>query len=964
VLKGIKNISLANIISKETSGLGLLTVIFKGEDKFKIEGIREEAGHVQDQYKNFVISLLSLNKYMVDSGAGKAKLDGRELAKRMEDYFNSYNTYTEGLMKLRETVEEYTINTKSDYAMAAIDAALTIATVVGVGALVGAGMKAAGGLALKEGAEISAKALAKAVAKNAFKSAINRNALVINVFASSATAGTEVWNQVEMNDAMKKFGENPREGIRSMDAFLSGVESGIAKAGNKNKEEIAKMIKEERIQLNDMAAKLDEPGQKINFWDAAKMFAMTFAVSILIETGLGAAGTAKGLFKAKAPRAKAEPRIEVPAEKATKSKIASLTTQIESGKKAVSNAHVERAKAYLTIGKPEKAMEDLTAAIAKHPGNESAYAARTELRGAQGDIAGAEADAKVYSNYKAAAKTVEQAKSVMGINSTEAIDLLNQAKALNPYSLDAYYYSGSAKFITGDATAGRIDLLRYREIVNSYGLKDKYGVLDPTPGVSIAERLKHVRNQMEHKSESWLWKALNGDIEASERDIVERLTKTKVVGDVAMYKMANEGIEATAMAFDGGKTWLKNGISFELGDASLKIYSKAIVDVVKRTSSMLKGSDISISTIRTGGDEIVVLLTGKGSAAIGNMIEKDVKKEIGTAVAADYNMVPKEMEGIMGAHTCHKTDFTIKLSKKNKLFVEREGRQTTPRQPLNEVETEGVRERISSKSSGILSPLLKLKPEPGTRVIRDTPDGYIGGDVMTFRLNFKDEVKGAFAEVAETEGKALTAATRNEVGPSLTNMIGHSVTDGFESIYEKRLAEFFRNRGISEIEIFKEGAMTFRVNGGEGRIPQAILSDAADYAAAGLIEQTEKYGVTGCKNFISNSKDRLGLDIAGSLSSETLGKADVEIANRALALIRLDRKHMDYALSGDCPANVRELFGRDMPMWVRSYPELKQYLQGNGISDVNIHKLKGWLNIDNLDLERTEWYLFGELRPY
>jgi|GEM_PF-6542082 len=962
VVRAMIKVPLWNMISKEMSGTGIVTSAFTGPKKYN--EMLKESDHVQEMYKNFANDLLYLNKYLIDSRSGKIKLDGVELAKGMVNYFNSYNAYTEGLLKLRETVEAYTINTKSDYALAAVDAALTVSTVIGVGALVGAGARAVGGLALKEGAELSAKALAKEAAKNAFKGAINRNAIAINVFASATTAGIEVWNQSEINDAIRKFGANPREGIDKMGEFLAGVESGVAKSDNKNKEAIGKMIKEERRHLDEMKAKLDEPGHKIEFADAAKMFATTFAVSMLIETGLGAAKTVKSAFKAKAPKAKMEaPKVNAANEEAERRKIASLTEQIESAPRGTSNAHVERAKAYAAIGKPEKAAEDLTMAIAKNPGNAAAYAGRAELRRSQGDVTGAKADAKIYNDYREAATIVEQAVPIVGIKPTEAAGMLGQAKALNPNSPDAYYYSGLANFSAGKANAGRLDLLRYEELVTSYGMKDKFGILDPTPGVSIGKKLEYIRNQMEHKNESWIWRALNRDMEVDEKDMLERLIKTQVVGDAAQRMLSKNGIEATAMAFDGGKTWLKNGISYDLGDASLKIYSKAIVDVVERTSTMLRGSNVSISAIRTGGDEIVVLLTGRGSATVGTRIEAEVRREIGAAVSAHYNKIPKEMEGVMGAHTCHRTDFSIKMGEENKLVVERDGRQMALGHLLNIVETEGTWEEISAKSASLLRPLLELKPREGARAVEETPKGYIGGDVMTFRLNFREDVKDAFVEVAEKEGKAMTAATRNEVGPSLNNMIGHSITDGFESIYEERLADFLSSRNV-EFEIYKEGAMTFRVNGGEGRIPQGMLMDAANYAAEGLIGQTEKYGVTGCKSFMSNSKDGLGLEIAGSLSSETLSKADVEIANRALALMRLDTKHMEYALSGDCPANVRALFGKDMPMWVRSYPELKQYLQENGIKDVNITKLKGWLNVENLDLERTEWYLFGELRPY
>jgi hypothetical protein len=330
VIRAITKVPLWNMMLKEMSGLGLVTSAFTGPKKYN--EILKESDHVQELYKNFANDLLYLNKYLIESRSGKIKLDGEELSKRMENYFNSYNAYTEGLLKIRERVEAYTINTKSDYALAAVDAALTLSTVIGVGALVGAGAKAVGGLALKEGAEISAKALAKEAAKNAFKSAINRNAFAINVFASSATAGVEVWNQSEMNDAIRKFEANPREGINSMDKFLSGVESSVANAGNKNKEEIMKMIKEEHIHLDEMKAKLDEPGHKIEFVDAAKMFATTFAVSMLIETGLGAAKTVKGVFKAKAPRAKVEvakteTKIERAPEEAAKETKAKITAK-------------------------------------------------------------------------------------------------------------------------------------------------------------------------------------------------------------------------------------------------------------------------------------------------------------------------------------------------------------------------------------------------------------------------------------------------------------------------------------------------------------------------------------------------------------------------------------------------------------------------------------------------------------
>jgi hypothetical protein len=301
VVRAIGKISFANILSKETSGFGIFNVInpFRGEDKFKIEQIRNESLDVQNQYKNFVTDLLDLNKYLVGSGAGKIKLDGQALEKKMEKYFNSYNTYIESLTKLREKVEEYTINTKSDYVFAAIDAALAIGTLTGVGALAaGAGRAIASG-AIKEGMKAGAKVLAKEAAGGAWKAVSNWKIVSFNTLFSAGTVGVEAWKQNDMDAALKKFQENPAEGIGSMDRFLLGAEKTVKGSGNKNAEQIMSIISNERIHLKEMEAKLKEPGGKLTFGEAARTFATTFALSMLFEAGFGAGGAMAKSAKAK-----------------------------------------------------------------------------------------------------------------------------------------------------------------------------------------------------------------------------------------------------------------------------------------------------------------------------------------------------------------------------------------------------------------------------------------------------------------------------------------------------------------------------------------------------------------------------------------------------------------------------------------------------------------------------------------
>jgi hypothetical protein len=299
VAQSIGKIAGLNIASKETNIMEIFKTLRTGKTKMERE-LLDVSYDVLKQYNDFADALIGLNKYLIDMRRGKA--DGSELQQRTEKYFNSYNTYTEGLMKLRENIEEYTINTNSEYAMAVIDAALTIGTITGVGALVGGGIRAAAGGAIEGGIKLGFRELAEQGVAGAWKAVWNRGTVVANALFSGVTVGTEAWKQEEMNAALKKFEANPAEGIKAMDKFLLGVETTVAASDNKNKEKIIAMISDERVHLREMESKLNEPGHHMTFGDAAATFAVTFAVSMLFEAGMG---MGKGITKTVKVREKA-----------------------------------------------------------------------------------------------------------------------------------------------------------------------------------------------------------------------------------------------------------------------------------------------------------------------------------------------------------------------------------------------------------------------------------------------------------------------------------------------------------------------------------------------------------------------------------------------------------------------------------------------------------------------------------
>ena len=307
VAQSLGKISFLNIWSKEWEGLGMFTMAFTGPKKH--EALMDESRQVLlDLYNDFATDLNSLNRYMTDMKKGN--VDGSELKQKMENYFNSYNEYLEGMMKLRGDIEKYTINTPSEVALAGMNAAFNAASVVGVVGLAKAAGGAIVGGAVREGIRAGSGALARQAAKNALKAMINRNAIIINTVVSGGMVGAEAWQRNEMNAALKKFQEEPAEGITAMTDFFTNMKTSLAKSDNRNKDQIMKTIDEGLAHLKEMKSKLDGSGPEgMKFKDVAITFATTFAISMLFEAGLGAGG---GIVKAAKPKSAKLKPIDVP----------------------------------------------------------------------------------------------------------------------------------------------------------------------------------------------------------------------------------------------------------------------------------------------------------------------------------------------------------------------------------------------------------------------------------------------------------------------------------------------------------------------------------------------------------------------------------------------------------------------------------------------------------------------------
>jgi len=443
----------------------------------------------------------------------------------------------------------------------------------------------------------------------------------------------------------------------------------------------------------------------------------------------------------------------------------------------------------------------------------------------------------------------------------------------------------------------------------------------------IKKSLDGVRNNLTFKDKAVLYKALNNEVLKAE-ELLELLKSPH-------WMEILESREIGILVMDKGKTWLLNSLGKEFGDLGLFIYFKAIKELEGR---------FGVPTIRTTehGDEILIIFPER---SIGKMAEYvSALRETMLRIADEMGAAGK-LKSTIGSFSVEQVIVGVDRSS-GAIKLTHEGTSL----PLESIIT-------TTEARHYLEQLAKIDPQSAELLkhfidstqkkiempeIKKLPEEMKADNILTFRIQFKDDIMRALDALVTMNGKGVSAVRNKLCGPSVLNQLSHPVTDWFSNHYMDALKKSFEEYGLP-IEIYSDGPMTIALKY-NGEVNPELLKMAIKNTETKFINMTSGK-VINVRSFLGPTNDDTALLVAQRIINPTPTEAPLivtkeayEEMRRILAILHLEPEQFlrGKKLDSQIMSLLRGV--KDIP-WVRSPEDLIYYLKANDVPQDKIIKM-------------------------
>ncbi|MGV8176328.1 MAG: hypothetical protein ACP5NX_00825 [Candidatus Bilamarchaeaceae archaeon] len=467
---------------------------------------------------------------------------------------------------------------------------------------------------------------------------------------------------------------------------------------------------------------------------------------------------------------------------------------------------------------------------------------------------------------------------------------------------------------------------------------------------SMNTMMETVKALFSYKSESGLFKALNGELEDAGGMVSKAMFGSEAAGGAL-----KTGVDVTVMSFDKGGTWFLNNISREFGDLGFFVYMKALFET---------SSELGVNAVmRTGSDEIILVALKQDGKDIAKVFQDRFFAKISAMISdLEKSASPgalktlQELKSTLGKVAVESEDAVLRQTDDGLRFFSQH--QFDPKTPitlsqlLSNAETRVLFSKLEGGTLKIAQRFARLRGS----TLKGLPEGMKAKDlsgVASFRLSFGEPFQKAFEEVAQESGKAVGQVYSGTVGPSFLNLMGHSGVDYFTSKYAEAMVSAFRKAGV-EIEVFQAGPMSvgYKIIKGKAKDVSAVMKDADSMFMSSIDESVRPSSV---RTFYGSEKAVDGAIFDASTYGLMRG-ANREGVGRGIALLHTPAAK--DAVSGITEAMVKDgisesmakkagyalkqIEGADGLAWVRQPEDLINFLRMHGFDDAAITSaLKG-----------------------
>jgi len=414
----------------------------------------------------------------------------------------------------------------------------------------------------------------------------------------------------------------------------------------------------------------------------------------------------------------------------------------------------------------------------------------------------------------------------------------------------------------------------------------------------------------------------------------------KKVSNVAKdsYELMHNDFIA-CFTYDKSGMWALNGLNSNqvYGDIALTVYNHSISKAANVAKNKFK--DTYIDVVRTGGDEIIVLISNKNldvkEKAV-ELFEKELNKNLDIYVGKmdesfaktfkKYDKTPSHGQIYADGN---KFGFTITGESHKEVYTlsEFSGRSETRKLFSEYIDTYLKGNRQHSDYEYLLQ-ISRKKPVFDLNVIKNNEaiDGVVG-----FRGVLDSNAREIFEKITTINQKGKGDVVQNFVGPSVFNQLGHNVVDNLTSEYAKSIFNTAKKYGFN-VNVSQSGPMQLAYKF-EKAIDDKTMKKILQESEEVFLKSVKEIGIVNVKSFYKSGKNYTK-EISHKLNDDVVNftrikKFDEEVTNnvnRVIALsniLKNNNKTLDV-LEQISDSQVRS-FVNDLPKYVRNIDQLVQY---------------------------------------
>jgi len=469
---------------------------------------------------------------------------------------------------------------------------------------------------------------------------------------------------------------------------------------------------------------------------------------------------------------------------------------------------------------------------------------------------------------------------------------------------DPLFYAGLGLLIT----RGRVN-----ERVMKYVLKRPMRVLDEKAfGAVLAFKLRKVKGAL-----------------ACARNALH-YTPTSRLSTLLLKNLASSPAfkqsKAVFALFDKSQMWVLNSLHPRLGDLGLKAYFNAFARVSK------KFPEVKVVRTTEHGDEVFVAFFGDQQRF------QSFVNALKEAMAAEVAHAPQAVRSVLSSFSYKWAE--VELKPGAVVWRGKEYRDMT----RFVIDLESSVHTLPQHVRERLKPLLSVSSS------QSLSGGARGRVWLALRFKVDDSMAEALSWVTEREGKAVSHVRLNVIGPSVTNLLSHEITD----VIDERVSAVLRSYGFE-----RHGPFIYTTERAFSERELKSLNKAVNDVVKDMGLQIS-YGV------VTRSKEAVGRALLYKVAGIKMTDVEWKRVNRAIALLHLkDVGVKEVAVKGLSLANKENVLSAlTLPKHVRNALDFYEHLKRRGVSDEVIKAVFKRLSssqVINESVKRWRWEYGGVL---